>query len=403
MNLFYEKHIHELAEPVAGPVHSGTGPMDGSAVAAALKSDTTIGALFGDDMEGTAGTMRAASSGVAAASPSDAGAAGSASNGGVTRFERDGVLSARQYVCELLCFCVAKHSYRVKYFILRNNILFKVLKLATHEDKCLVLAATRFFRTCIGLKDEFYNRYIIKNRCFEPVRSFPSNDFGSSQIESLPTASAHCKRAWPSSTPYPFPAQVIGQLYANRTRDNLIHSAILELFEFIRRENVKSLVAHLADAYGERLEPLKYVDIFKGLLLRHDQNEEFRRIGVSSSKAPGKDVDGGSMSAACGADGTIVPSLGYVRRAPTTFLGGRRAFPDDDEDAAYFNASDDEGEEEGCEVSVVRTRSLPSNSPEQQPRTYADAGVGASTGSDVGGAGSRVLGCDSTGAVMPSV
>ena len=77
-----------------------------------------------------------------------------------------GILTARQHVCELLCFCVNNHSYRIKYFILRNNILFKVLKLASSREKCLVLAALRFFRTCIGLKDEFYNRYIIKNRWY---------------------------------------------------------------------------------------------------------------------------------------------------------------------------------------------------------------------------------------------
>eukprot|EP00966_Prymnesium_polylepis_P091955 2128741-Prymnesium_polylepis.1 len=68
-----------------------------------------------------------------------------------------GVLSSRQHVCELLCFCVHKHSYRIKYFILRNNVLVKVLKLVGHRDKCLVLAALRFFRACIGLRDEFYN------------------------------------------------------------------------------------------------------------------------------------------------------------------------------------------------------------------------------------------------------
>ena len=62
----------------------------------------------------------------------------------------DTVLSTQQHVCELLSFCVQKHSYRIKYFILRNNVLAKVLRLARHRDKCLVLASLRFFRTCIA-------------------------------------------------------------------------------------------------------------------------------------------------------------------------------------------------------------------------------------------------------------
>ena len=58
-----------------------------------------------------------------------------------------------------------------------------------------------------------------------------------------------------------------------------VHSAILELFEFVRRENVKSLIGHLAGTYGSKLASLTYVDIFNGLLIRHEQNEEFRQIG----------------------------------------------------------------------------------------------------------------------------
>ena len=144
----------------------------------------------------------------------------------------DTVLSTQQHVCELLSFCVQKHSYRIKYFILRNNVLAKVLRLASSLDKCLVLAALRFFRTCIGLKDEFYNRYIVKNKCFEPV---------------------------------------LAQLQRNRTRDNLIHSSILELFEFIRRDNIKTLISHLSDTFVDTLAGLNHVDTFKGLLLRHEQ------------------------------------------------------------------------------------------------------------------------------------
>lgn len=112
LNLFYEKHVHELAQPVVGTVQPGTGPMNGSS-ALLPKSGVEGG--------GTSGGGGSASSACAHRAADDGGL--------------DGVLSARQYVCELLCFCVAKHSYRIKYFILRNNILAKVLKLASHRDK----------------------------------------------------------------------------------------------------------------------------------------------------------------------------------------------------------------------------------------------------------------------------
>lgn len=59
----------------------------------------------------------------------------------------------------------------------------------------LDIGALRFMRRIIGLKDEFYNRYITKGNLFEPV---------------------------------------INALLDNGTRYNLLNSAVIELFEFIR-------------------------------------------------------------------------------------------------------------------------------------------------------------------------
>ena len=66
---------------------------------------------------------------------------------------------------ELLCFCVTHHTFRIKYFILRHNIMQKVLLLLNCKQKWLMLAAVRFLRTCVGLKDDFYNRYTHPTFC----------------------------------------------------------------------------------------------------------------------------------------------------------------------------------------------------------------------------------------------
>lgn len=93
LSLFYESFVHKMVVPVAGKTAAGTGPLSNDA----------------ENLE-----------------PSEE--------------EIDGdVLSARQHVCEILSFCVQKHSYRIKYFILRNNVINKVLTLAKLRDKCLVL------------------------------------------------------------------------------------------------------------------------------------------------------------------------------------------------------------------------------------------------------------------------
>lgn len=59
----------------------------------------------------------------------------------------------------------------------------------------VVAGALRFMRKIVGLKEEFYNRYIIKGNLFKPI---------------------------------------INLLLRNGDRYNLLNSALIELFEFIR-------------------------------------------------------------------------------------------------------------------------------------------------------------------------
>lgn len=44
----------------------------------------------------------------------------------------------------------------------------KVLRLLYRREKWLVVAAVRFLRTCLGLKDDFYNRYLVSSHA-EPA------------------------------------------------------------------------------------------------------------------------------------------------------------------------------------------------------------------------------------------
>lgn len=58
-------------------------------------------------------------------------------------------------------------------------------------------------------------------------------------------------------------------------RDNLLNSACLELFEFIRRENIKPFVVHVVETYRERLLSITYVDTFHDLVNRYEQMQGY--------------------------------------------------------------------------------------------------------------------------------
>ncbi|KAG8123054.1 hypothetical protein E2320_018514 [Naja naja] len=104
-----------------------------------------------------------------------------------------------------------------------------------YEQGLAEKSALRFLRRIIGLKDEFYNRYITKGNLFEPV---------------------------------------INALLDNGTRYNLLNSAVIELFEFIRVEDIKSLTAHIVENFYKALESIEYVQTFKGLKTKYEQEKD---------------------------------------------------------------------------------------------------------------------------------
>lgn len=105
-------------------------------------------------------------------------------------------VSLYAHLVETLCFFIRSHSYRSKYFLLAENLPSRVAQLLESPEKHLKLTALKFFRTCVALNDEYYVRHMIKFKLFEPVLNIV--------IETMP-------------------------------RDNLLNSACLEFFEFIKR------------------------------------------------------------------------------------------------------------------------------------------------------------------------
>ncbi|XP_068683455.1 serine/threonine-protein phosphatase 4 regulatory subunit 3-like isoform X1 [Montipora capricornis] len=139
------------------------------------------------------------------------------------------------HILELLTFCVEHHTYHIKNYVISKDLLRRVLVLMKSQHKFLVLNSLRFLRRIVGLKDEFYNRYIVKGQLFDPV---------------------------------------ISAFKENGQRYNLLNSAIVELFEFIRLEDIKSLCSHVCAKYTPYFKEVTYVSTFKGLVQRNEQEQD---------------------------------------------------------------------------------------------------------------------------------
>ena len=92
---------------------------------------------------------------------------------------------------------------------------------------------------CVGVGEVFYNRYIVKRDLFKGVMKL---------------------------------------LERHLHRNNLINSAIIELFEHIRTKNVKELIKYMVDKYRTVYEKLDYVDTYKMLIVKYDQNEQYEKV-----------------------------------------------------------------------------------------------------------------------------
>ena len=225
------------------------------------------------------------------------------------------------HLVEIIMYLSRTHQFRSKFYIFTEDLASRIAQLLSAPQKHLRLsmhtlercfdflrltfatAALKFFRQCIGLQDEFYNRQITQKGYFP---------------------------------------KILDIVYETMPRDNLLNSACLELFEFIKRENLKPLIVHLVETCRPRLQEITYVDTFQTLILRYDQMQGYN---------PESDTTLFSN------DGTTTPN-----RTPNVngnrWPSGMKDMDPAEED--YFNTSDNE-EELSPKVKKQRRESVLTN------------------------------------------
>ncbi|KAK5118305.1 hypothetical protein LTR62_002818 [Meristemomyces frigidus] len=195
--------------------------------------------------------------------------------------------SMMTHLVDCLCFFIRQHTWRAKAFILQENMHSRIAQLLACPHKYMKVTALKWFRTCIGLQDEFHNRHLIQYRLFEPI---------------------------------------LDVVYETMPRDNLLNSSCLELFEFIKREGIKQLIVHLVEQYRERLMAITYVNTFQQLVVKYEQ-----------------------MQAGYQPNGTEDSSFTTQEETPARNVNGTRYAglkEMDGDEEAYFNTEEDTEEDE---------------------------------------------------------
>ncbi|CAL4895596.1 unnamed protein product [Urochloa decumbens] len=208
-------------------------------------------------------------------------------------------------ICELLCFCVRHHYHRMKVHFSVSNAMEKILTLTCQRETALVVAAVQFMRTIIGRKDEFVSNHVIKLNLLKPI------------IESF---------------------------VENGDRYNMLHSVVLELLDYIRKENLELLIEYVAESFWDQLVKFEQLESIQAFKPKYQQIMESAKTkqtsnvvamrkktderGADKKEDYLKDSDGEDFaSAATGAQKQSMPAR------PKS--GGREGCDDDDDDKNY--------------------------------------------------------------------
>lgn len=204
-------------------------------------------------------------------------------------------VSLHSHLVEILTFFIRQHSLRSRHFVLSENLPPRVAQLLGAPQKSLKLTSLKFFRTCVSLQDQFYATQTTQNNTFDLILNIV--------IETMP-------------------------------RDNLLNSACLELFEFVKRENIKAIILHVVETYREKLKDITYVDTFQNLVLRYEQMQGYNPETEQMLFSQDEDIPPSGRNNVNGAS-----------------RWAQELKDMDPAEEEYFNTSDDDDEERSEEMS----------------------------------------------------
>ena len=140
-------------------------------------------------------------------------------------------------ICELVCFCLARHGTRIRSLLTTTRLLSRVTRLLNGSySSHVTLAALRLIRTIVGVRDEQLDMFVVKANLLQPAMD----------------------------------------LFArNMVHNNMLNSAILEMVDFMRRKNIVVLISYMAETFGPQIEQLRAsYPTFDKLVERYRQNKD---------------------------------------------------------------------------------------------------------------------------------
>eukprot|EP01038_Epipyxis_sp_PR26KG_P008950 gene8950-12067_t len=228
--------------------------------------------------------------------------------------------SSRRVFFEILILCVSSHQYRLKYFMMKNSIIGKIITKCFQSDLTWMhLYAVKFLKAILTVKDDYYVRYIIKLDLFRAM------------FDNYSTI---------------------------KKKDNLVSSIIYDLLDYIRAESIKALVIYIVEKYSNGLSQMKgFVDLHEKLRIKYDQYIH----ATSEPQFVTLNSDGTSVANSNGND-VLGNFQGRIRASSATSTIQNRKQQEIESEDDYFFSEDSDNNSEDYSNSNVSSKDIDSNS-----------------------------------------
>ncbi|KAJ8473828.1 hypothetical protein ONZ45_g16156 [Pleurotus djamor] len=171
------------------------------------------------------------------------------------------------YLCDLFCNFALQHSFRSHFLILSSNVSSRIASLLKARDKHLRHVAFKFFRILVKQNNRNIHQHLLKQDIFKPILDLTLQE---------------------------------------SRRDNLLSSSCHELFEIIRRENMKELIHHCMTKHDDIVRKLADTPLgssrfqqfirrwemnIEPLPLQDDKKPEIKRLDIRGWGTRGVDAE----------------------------------------------------------------------------------------------------------------
>ena len=125
-----------------------------------------------------------------------------------------------------------EHAYRFRIFAVSQDVVDKISRLQRFKSKVLNVSIIKFFKAVIRAKDDAFVMYLIKKNLL---------------------------------------ATIVDIFIENENKGNLLHSCILELFDYLTKETNKKIATNFIQTFSTQLfkNPL-YEKYFKNFIFHYE-------------------------------------------------------------------------------------------------------------------------------------